>query len=170
VVLLFDFGEAAWADLWLCQFTSPHPPRSAIANIPRQSSRTTSLRCVWSSSVAIESCPLPPRNRAVFGQGTRLRTHRGNPESWRGASYLPKLPHQVVPKSIAPPNSHTTTHKMAARFSIAGAARQLTSSGVRRPAMFASPAQKQTMRLFSVSAARTFKIVKFGKIFGLMET
>jgi hypothetical protein len=96
-------------------------------------------------------CSLPPRKRSVFGQGTR--SDPPTPTPWR-SSYL-RAPKRA-PTDCQLPFLPQPTPEMAARLSVARAARQLTSAAARRPAPFVcqrGQLQAQKQRLFSVSAA-----------------
>jgi hypothetical protein len=121
-------------------------------DVPLRSSHTASRRC---GAV----CPLP-----VAKDGEKIRGQLGGNVARKQLSAI-TLASIVISEFTAPelelanflPLSSLYTLKMAARFSIARVATQLTSSAARRPAAFACqrwqrPAAVER-RLFSVSAA-----------------
>jgi hypothetical protein len=112
VVLLFDFGEAAWADLSLCQSLLPQlrTVRNRRLTTPIISYSIVAS-CRGGSASQSKVVPSPAAKSCSFrARYARLRTHCGNPESWRGASYLPSYPIELSRRASRVFPIPTTTH------------------------------------------------------------
>jgi hypothetical protein len=142
--LLFYFREAARPYLRSLAYT---PSSNATLVIPLRSSRTAS--CL----VCASCCCCRAFRRENCSKAANLSAIAEELHQCLGACYHLSSAHNL--KLHNPTHRHS---KMAARTSIARAARQFTSAAARRPSPFVCQRWQQAtqqQRLFSVSAACT---------------